>query len=258
MLLNDLIILGRACPEPLKDGRVTVCLAGYSYEHGFIRLYPTHPKMPIKRWDIVRIEVERNEQDTRAESWKITDSKAGWDKLPEKIKVIGLVDKRDERRNLLANLTDPSVKTINEAKRSLGIVKPEIIKTYFGDNAKFGEWKQLGLPGMTDLESYLTKRDYEIEPRVQYRCPEINPPSEHDQQVLEWGFYEWFRKNPDNREQVWENAGINKENTEIYFLVGNQFRYRTSFMVISVLRVPSGKIEKQIFPLKKWTSREEN
>jgi hypothetical protein len=49
MIINDLIILGRACPEPLKDGRVTVCLAGWSEEYGFIRLYPTRPNFQCKR-----------------------------------------------------------------------------------------------------------------------------------------------------------------------------------------------------------------
>ncbi|MDQ7027951.1 MAG: hypothetical protein Q9P01_06615 [Anaerolineae bacterium] len=85
MLLDDLIILGRACPEPLQNGRVTVCLAGYSYEHGLIRLYPTHPRMKMKRWDIVKIEVERNQQDTRAESWKIVGSRSNWDDLDKQI-----------------------------------------------------------------------------------------------------------------------------------------------------------------------------
>ncbi|MCA9914378.1 MAG: hypothetical protein KC496_13580, partial [Anaerolineae bacterium] len=211
MLLDDLIILGRACPEPLKDGRVTVCLAGYSYEHGFIRLYPTHPQMQMKRWDIIRVEVERNERDTRDESWKISGSRTEWDTLPEKIEVVGRMNKSDERRNLLANLIDTNPQQLNEERRSLGIVKPKISKTYFGSNPLFGQWKQQALPGFTDLDNYLTKRDYEIEPRVSYVCPNATPPTSHDAQVLEWGFYEWFRKEPDNIEQVWKNAGFETE-----------------------------------------------
>jgi hypothetical protein len=257
MLLDDLIILGRACPEPLQDGRVTVCLAGYSYEHGFIRLYPTHPKMKMKQWDIIKIEVERNKQDTRAESWKIAGSRTDWDDLDKKVTIVGRIEDRSERRNLIGNLLDSGIQTLNNQKRSLGIIKPEIIKTYFSNNSKFGEWKQLGLPGLTDLDDYLTKRDYEQEPRVKYRCPDADPPSEHDQQILEWGFYEWFRKEPEKREQVWENAGIGKANTDIYFLVGNQFKYRNSFMVISILRFHSGSITRYMLPLKKWTPRDE-
>jgi hypothetical protein len=257
MLLKDLTILGRACPEPLKDGRVTVCLAGYSYEYGFIRLYPTHPQMQMSQWDVIEVEVERNEQDTRDESWKIIGSKEEWDNLPQKIKVIGSLDNREERRNLIGNLTDVNAHALNEQKRSLGIVKPEVLETYFGTNSKFSEWKQMGLPGFTDLDKYFTKRDYEKEPRVKYRCPQASPPTEHDQQVIEWGFYEWFRKNPENIEQVWENAGFRKPNTDLYFLLGNLFKHRNSFMVISVLRVPSGAIIKPMFELKKRTLRDE-
>lgn len=258
MLLKDLIILGRACPEPLKDGRVTVCLAGYSHDYGFIRLYPTHPQMQMSQWDMIEVDVERNEQDTRDESWKIVGSRDEWDNLPTKIKVVGRVDSPEKRRNLIGNLTDPNANALNEQKRSLGIVKPDVLKTYFGTNSKFGEWKQLGLPGFTDLDKYFTKRDYELEPRVNYRCLDASPPTEHDQQVLEWGFYEWFRKNPENIEQVWQNAGFGKTNTDLYFLLGNLFKYRNSFMVISVLRVPSGAVTKPMFPMKKRTFRDES
>jgi hypothetical protein len=212
----------------------------------------------MKRWKIIKVEVERNIRDSRHESWKIKDSKRDWDLLPDKVEVVGTLKDIEKKRNLIGNLTDPSMHTLNEQKRSLGIVKPEIIRTYFGKNPQFGKWKQLGLPGMTDLENYLTKKEYEEEPRVKYRCIELDPPSEHDQQVLEWGFYEWFRKNPDNREQVWENAGIGKENTDIYFLLGNHSAHWNSFMIISVFRFPSGSITKSIFPLKKWTPREED
>ena len=74
MIIDDLIILGRACPEPLKNGRVTVCLGGWSDKFGFVRLYPTRSDIRWKRWDIVRVDVERNPSDTRVESWKIAGS----------------------------------------------------------------------------------------------------------------------------------------------------------------------------------------
>ncbi|MEL7435384.1 MAG: hypothetical protein AAFN11_15655, partial [Chloroflexota bacterium] len=186
----------------------------------------------------------------------IVGSRNDWDNLPDKITVTGNIGKRDERRNMLGNLIDDSSHVLNEQKRSLGIVKPDIQQTYFGDNALFGKWKQQGLPGFTDLDNYLTKRDYEVEPRVKYTS-QAQPPTKHDQQVLEWGFYEWFRKNPENREQVWENAGIGKDGTDIYFLLGNLFRHRTSFMIISVLRVPSGNVTKSMFPVKKVTLSDE-
>jgi hypothetical protein len=132
-LIDDLIILGRACPEPIKDGRITVCLGGYSQALGFVRIYPTRTDMAWRQWDIVRVEVEKDDRDTREESWKIAGSRTEWENLSSKIKV---VDKfpRSKRRDLIANLADDCVQDINEAHRSLGIVKPNILRRYFADN----------------------------------------------------------------------------------------------------------------------------
>lgn len=253
-IIDDLIILGRACPEPLKDGRVTVCLGGYSYSLGFVRIYPTRTNMPWKRWDIVRVEVERDERDTRDESWKIVGSRTEWDNLADKIEIVGTVPKA-KRATLVRNLTDSCVQAINANKRSLGIVRPAVIKKYFAENSHYGQLFQLALPGFAETTS--VKRDFEYEPRVQYRCEECLNKKPHDQQVLEWGFYEWVRKNPDNKEQVWENALFNSPKHDLYFFVGNQLKYKNSFLVISVLRIPkSSTIQKPLTPMKKRTPRE--
>jgi hypothetical protein len=254
MLIRDLVVLGRACPEPLKDGRVTVCMAGWSETLGFTRIYPTRFDMSWRRWDVVEVEVERNERDTRQESWKIAGSRSNWDTLHERIKVVGRVKTPEERRNLAGNLADDCISVINVARRSLGIIKPaEIIRTYFAENPHYGQLFQQGLPGMTEIDSVQVKRDFPYEPRIRYRCPDCQAQQGyHDQQVLEWGFYEWFRKNPGNKEQVWQNAGFGSESTDIFLLVGNQFAHRTSFLIISVLRMRSGPVAKSLFPLRKW------
>jgi hypothetical protein len=251
MLITDLVILGRACPEPLKDGRVTVCLGGWSHTYGFVRIYPTRPDMKWRNWDIVKVEVERNERDTRAESWKIAGSKGEWDTLAQKVEKVGHLSSGDKRRNMVANLADECVNTINDANRSLGIVKPaEILDTYFAENPEYNQLFQIGLPGMTELGSVKVKRDFPYEPRVRYRCPSCRAKQGyHDQKVLEWGFYEWFRKNPDKKEQVWENAHFGRDDREIYLFVGNQAAHRTSFLIVSVLRVPVGSVPKLLFPL---------
>ncbi|MEX2723145.1 MAG: hypothetical protein Q6367_004565 [Candidatus Freyarchaeota archaeon] len=84
------------------------------------------------------------------------------------------------------------------------------------------------------------KDQYPIIPRIKYQCDNCKAKNPHDQQVIEWGFYEWIRKNPDKSEQVWENARIYSPTHEIFFFVGNLFRYRNKFLIISVLRLPKG------------------
>jgi len=249
-LINDLIVLGRACPEPIKDGRVTVCLGGYSQTLGFVRIYPTRTDMPWHNWDIVQVEVEKDERDTRTESWKVAGSRTEWESLSSKIRVVGKLP-RSGRRDLVANLKDDCVQCINEVHRSLGIVHPSILNHYFADNPLYGQIFQQVLPGLG--ESTKVKHDFPVEPRITYRCSACKVKDPHDQQVLEWGFYEWIRKNPDNIHQVWKNAQLDSPDHDIYFLVGNQFKYRTSFMVISILRVPVGPIQSPLMPYGIWT-----
>ena len=246
--IKDLVILGRSCPEPLKDGRVTVCLAGWSETLGFVRLYPTRRDMPGKRWDIISVEVEKNPRDTRTESWKIHGSKSDWENLSDNIEVVGRYTTPEARRNLVVNLLDKSVNFVNGEKRSLGIVKPSVLKTYFRENNRYGELFQQALPGFTDLDGTLTKRDYPQQPVVCYTCPDDEESTtEHKHQVLEWGFYEWIRKNPTNPEQVWENSGFYNDKYDVFFLVGNQLAHRNNFMVISVLRLQKGAATKDMF-----------
>jgi hypothetical protein len=248
-LIDDLIVLGRACPEPIRDGRITVCLGGYSLTLGFVRIYPTRTDMPWRRWDIVRVEVEKDDRDTREESWKIAGSRTEWEGLSSKIERVGRFP-QGKWRDLVGNLADGCVQDINEARRSLGIVKPNIINRYFTDNPLYGRMFQQVLPGLG--ESTKVKRDFPVEPRVTYRCSDCRAQNPHDQQVLEWGFYRWISKNPDNLDQVWENALLDSPDHDIYLFVGNQFRFRTSFMVISILRVPAGPMQSPLVSYRKW------
>jgi hypothetical protein len=70
--------------------------------------------------------------------------------------------------------------------------------------------------------------------------------------VLEWGFYEWMRKNPDNIEQVWENAKFNSPKHQIYFFVGNMRDHRTAFLITSTLPPPKGYVSTPFSPYIKW------
>jgi len=245
--VDDLVILGRGCPERIKNGRVTVCTAGYSSQLGFIRVYPTKVGMPLHQWNIVKVPLERNPQDTRVESWKIQGAKSEWERLSEKIQVVGDL-KRDKRLNLIANLADECVNTINEAKRSLGIIKPVIEKCYFSEQEDYDTSTQLTLLGIPLPK---VKEQYPFVPRIRYRCTGCKCKTAHDQQVIEWGFYEWIRKNPDKADQVWENALIHSPKHEVFFFLGNLFRYRNVFLIISLLRLPKAPILKPLIQLKK-------
>lgn len=244
LVLDDFVVLGRAVPECIKNGRVTVCTAGYSKTLGFVRVFPTTTRMPLNTWNIVKVPVERDPRDTRKESWKIQGSKNEWTRLGEKAQVTGQVHPKD-RLNLIANLVDDCVNDINESRRSLGIVKPTIEECYFCSEEDFDPTLQETLFG-APLPT--TKKQYREFPKIKYRCSNCRAKKHHDQTVLEWGFYEWMRKHPDKPEQVWENAQIFSPKHECFFLVGNMRDRRTAFLIISVLRLQKGTVSQPLVP----------
>ena len=140
IIIDDLIILGRAVPSELRDHRRTICTAGYSLSKGFIRIYPTSYDSPLMRWNIVKVEVERPVTprfNGRPESWKIVGSREEWKYIKDKIEVVDEFP-REEWPNLLPSLVDGCVCDIEDADRSLGIIKPkEILDTYFEDNKDY-------------------------------------------------------------------------------------------------------------------------
>jgi hypothetical protein len=75
-------------------------------------------------------------------------------------------------------------------------------------------------------------------PRVEYACSRCRSAKGHDQQILEWGIYEWFRKHPGKEDKVWENLFSKEAKQDVLFVVGNLARHPNSFVVVSILRIP--------------------
>ena len=248
MIVDDLIILGRGCPEEISNGRRTICTAGYSPTHGFIRVYPTKWDMDLRRWNIVKVPVERPmrpKYNGRVESWKIIGSRREWHRLSDKIEVVGKFP-RKEQPKLVGSLVDNCVSDIYDSKRSLGIVKPKILDHYFEEQEEFKTMIQQTLDGRFRVQ---VKEEYPVEPRIKYKCSGCRVGQGfHDQQLLEWGVYQWIRKNPSNIGQVWENLGLLDPEYEKFFFVGSLFNYPTAFIVISVLRFKKSVVKPLIKP----------
>ena len=236
-VIDDLIILGRAIPEEISDHRQTICAAGYSDELGLVRLYPTRWDSPLKRWNIVNVPVERPRKplyDGRAESWKIQGSRSEWDKLSEKIDHIGTLRKKTDRICLVEKLIFPCASQLNSKNKSLGIIKPEIIDYFFIENPRKKKVRLQTLDGSFRL---MVKDDFDYFPKIKYRCSECRAKIPHNQQLLEWGFYEGMRKNPGDIDSIWDNVGFSdQDNWDFYFLVGDLWQFPGSFNVISILR----------------------
>ena len=127
------------------------------------------------------------------------------------------------------------IQDINDRKRSLAIIKPDILKGWMADRKDENYDPTVQVTLDSDIP-FLTIRNYTKQPRVQYKCSDCRMQKPHNQQILEWGVYEWMRKNPGMSEKGMENLHLMDPKYEIYFLVGNMAAHRNAFMVISVFR----------------------
>ena len=138
---------------------------------------------------------------------------------------------REKRVPLVQRLLVGCVEELDQTKESLGIIEPTQVEGFFMQEEVFHP-KLLRIDGITVPQP---KWSYSTHPRIYYKCSKCLGKSRHDQQLKEWGAYEWMRKAPEELDQFWENIRLYDPEFKHYFLVGNQRHQRASFMVISVL-----------------------
>ncbi len=117
--------------------------------------------------------------------------------------------------------------------KSLGFIKPQECSTRF---VKRNEQEVTVQKNLFSEEPFLTIHNYDVQPRMKYRCSSCKSKNPHDQQILEWGIYEGIRKYPWKKEVILEGLHINDSGYDKTLLVGNMFLHRSKFMVISVYR----------------------
>jgi len=219
LTVDDLLVLGNAVPDLISDERITVCTAGYSPKLGLVRIYPVPPASQMMRWNVVEVPLERNPRDNRVESWKIQGSKSDWGQIAKRIKLRHIVKERSQK--------------LNDQRVSLGFIKPKIISFQLETREDFEKAAQLTLESR---DPFVTIKNYPLRPVIAYRCSNCKSKGPHEQQVLEWGIYEWLRQHPDEPSKVWENLRMKESGYYRSFLVGNMALYRTSFAIISMFR----------------------
>lgn len=237
LCLHDVVILGTAVPEQIRDGRKTVCVAAWQKDMGLIRLYPCRANSDwLARWSIIDVHVERNSKDTRRESFKIVGSHENWEGFSDaSVQCKGHINAR-KGREILDQLQVGCVADVNAQRDSLCVVTPASIQYRLAQNPTYGKPINkllIEFPG----ESWLsTKSDFPFQPRIQFHCSKTCT-TYHDMTVVEWGAFEWIRKhpNPETAMQLFNNWRLADPDYEVALLLGNQAQHRNSFIVISVL-----------------------
>ena len=229
--IEDLVVLGRAAPEPISDGRHTVCLGGYSETLGFVRLYPTQRRMAqCKRWNVISVPVESAEpDDTRDESYKIAGSRESWDRLHTKIEKVGRLSK-PERIQLVERLAGDCTGRLNDQHKSLGIAKPQRIHDVYLKDQEDPTY-QVTLNGRRRQG----KREYPQKLYLRYECEECSLQGPHNQHCIEWGIYRYWDKNDDPKGVI-DALRLTDDAYQHYFFVGNLNHRRHAYIIISDLR----------------------
>lgn len=231
-VIDDLVVLGRAGPELISDGRHTVCLGGWSESKGFVRLYPTHKFSEAQRWNKIKVPVEQDRShDWRDESYKIQGSQRDWDTLYEKIEVVDKLSK-DEWVSLIKDIPTTCPNRLNDEKKSMGLVKPAEIHG--------AELREVDDPDpiQTDIEGnrLRSKGTFPYKLHIEYTCEDCEAVGNHDPHCIEWGVYKWWENHPDEADQVIDNLRLFDEDYKKYFFIGNQKNHPRGFIIISVIR----------------------
>lgn len=228
--VDDLVVLGRAYPEPIKDGRETVCLGGFSDKIGYVRLYPTQRRMTqCRRWNVISVPAANDPDDPREESYKIQGSKEDWDFLHRKIEKVDRLNKPEQIR-LIDRLAGDCRARLNEEKLSLGIVDPSRIINY-----ELKERDDTSVQLDLNFNERKGKNDFPYQLYLKYRCKGCEQKTPHEQHCIEYGIHKYWEKN-DDPHGVFDALNLGNDQYKHYFFIGNLRHRRTAYVVISVLR----------------------
>ena len=145
--LDDFVMLGKTVPEPQSDGRIFVCSAGVSPTmKQLMRIYPLGRYGAPPRWSVSEVHLERNNSDSRRESWKRYNPKRGAeDDTNDEIVLKQREYPRAARASLLRPYEVASIKEANARKLSLAVLHAAQYDLGFDHNPDSPDSPQLAL-----------------------------------------------------------------------------------------------------------------
>ncbi len=246
--LNNLVVIGMGAPNQLKDGRRSVCVCAWSLDNNcFHRVYPVPPKW-FRKWDLFDVEVEKNPQDHRENTWKIKNSKQDWNRLYQWIYPHRKKYPTNKREKLIQEIGFTTLGNLIDNMRSFGIIKPKI-KDFELVQKRDKTEKQLtlGFGNAEDLDEPFTiinQADYKYKPYLVYECEgNCNCKNRtHRQSITEWGCFEYMRKFPNKEMNLKDNLRLFDDDWNKYVLVGNIHKAPKTYIIIDILRFKKKKV----------------
>ncbi len=276
MVVEKIIVLAKTYPELSTKYGPLICVAGVNEYGEWRRLYPVPLKIWLdeeykdirfRKWDVIEVEVSNKppQHDRRHESRKVLN----W----RNIKIIRHIGSWSKRLTIINEILDPSIEFIRESGRSLGVIRPTMIVDFFAKPRRRlrEEAERIVLKKMDDADSIITLYNY-LEIGDKHLLPEVtrqdtkikelpwigykfycaNPRCNgHEMMVIDWEAQELFRKYGQIEGPVKKKL-FDEFRTErnLYFIIGNTWRYHKSFMIIGLFYPPKNvKPEKPIVPI---------
>lgn len=192
---ENILIIGKAYPEPSKKYIETVCTGGIAEDGSLVRLYP----IPFRYWaeekrykvfSFVRVRMCKDPSDRRKESHKIDENS---------LQIVGHVERWAERMALIRPTISESVEELAVRYRqdwtSLGIVPIQ----YEGFEWKWGasDWSARKRAHMNQFLLFDKRKPLQhipIKLVLKYSCPNNAACNGHTAGLIIWEYLEAFRK----------------------------------------------------------------
>lgn len=223
MRIDDFVMLGRTVPEDSKKYGIRVCGAGYSHEmRSFIRIYPLPVKSSICARDMMSIEVERNNRDSRLESWTL--------KTRDEKSIVGNFGKKSKEdiRCFLESRVS-TIEDLNKDRKSLGVIKPDDFEIVIKTRKSVHDPSQLSL-----FDDFVEEVNFKLADDY-FKIPylSISTGIQKHLQLREWGVYELIRKNQSKISSDYIKMALRiTGESETYFIIGNMNQFRNTWLVI--------------------------
>lgn len=233
LTIDDFVMLGKTVPEARRrDGRVFVCSAGFSPTlRSLVRIYPLARRNTPERWSVSTVKLIRNSEDSRLESFKLAGDRTpgAHERINNSFLQTDMVPPR-ARADLLKPYVVGSIAEANERRMSLAILHPsQAPELTFEYNPESPDSPELTLFDIAPRPTEGAKRFAYI-PRLRWQDGETL----RHIKLLDWGCYEFMRKQGDDRR--FGLPGALHLDATCSLLVGNHSHQRTTWLVISVLR----------------------
>jgi len=270
------IVLTKTYPELSSGHGPIVCVAGVNEYGEWRRLFPIpfkiwvdekYANIRFSKWDVIEVDVSEKSppHDRRFESRRVLS----W----ESIRVVERIADWSRRLTIIHELLDPDVETLVNSGSSLGVIKPKKVVDFFDKPRQKlrDEAEEQVLSKMDDADSRITLLEYlnindehllpdvresevKIEelPWIGYRFFCNNPHCRgHEMMVIDWEAQELFRKYKvvagPVKKKLYDELVFQHD---LYFVLGNTWRYYKSFMIIGLFYPPKGtKPQKLLVPV---------